>query len=92
MQFPRTVILLRILSITICLGTLSVWIAGGAHRGWTQTSITEFQHDVVTGIEYPVQRPGFVPGVEILATGLLIGAAFFATSWVVARRPRVARS
>lgn len=83
----RIIRLLTILSVFVCAITLTAWIAGGAHRGWTQTRILEMHFDEITGIEYPVERPGFVPGVELLGLGLFTGAVLGAAGWVAGRRP-----
>ena len=74
--------LLRITALVIMLLTLGVWLATGAHRGWTKTSVTVVEIEPVTGLENPVQKKQFVMGVELLGVGLtaaaaLAGASFF---------------
>ena len=84
---PRVIRLFTILAILAGALTLTGWVVGGAHRGWTQTRIVEMHFDEITEIEYPVERSGFVPGIEILGLGLFTGAILGATGWVISRRP-----
>jgi hypothetical protein len=74
--------LLRILALLLAIAGLSIWIAGGAHRGWTKTSGTVMKTDPVTEIVYPEVEKKFTPGVEFPAGGLaggmaLVGISFF---------------
>lgn len=64
---------LRILALLVALAVILTWVGTGAHRGWTQTEITEMRVDAITGIEYPETRAGFVAGLDFLGAGL--GAA-----------------
>lgn len=73
---------LHIAALLIALLTLGTWLATGAHRGWTKTSVTVVEIEPVTGLENPVQKKQFVMGVELLGAGLaaaaaLAGASFF---------------
>lgn len=79
---------LRLLAIFLFLVTTTVWFAGGAHRGWTRTTITEMRYDEFTGIEYPVQRDAFVPGVDLLGAGFLAAAVIGSASLIGSRRRR----
>ena len=56
---------LRGAALALLVGGFGVWLATGAHLGFTQTSLMTMQRDEVTGIDYPQRRPGFVAGVEI---------------------------
>lgn len=76
--------------LALALGT---WLATGAHRGWTRTSIVETRRDDITGIDYPVRRAAFVAGVEIPLLGTLAAAALAGASFVRRhRRPVLARA
>jgi len=55
---------LRGAALALLVGGLGVWLATGAHLGFTQTSLVTMKRDEVTGIEYPERRPGFVAGIE----------------------------
>ena len=66
---------LNILALVVALAVVSFWLATGASRGWTRTSMPVKTVDQVTGIEGIEYRKQFVPGVDFLA-GTLLGAAF----------------
>lgn len=68
---------LQILAATIAIGSLGVWAALGANRGWTKTSRVVKTLDEVTGIEGIIYEKQFQPGVDFLGAGLL-GAGFLA--------------
>ncbi|HEY0967985.1 MAG TPA: hypothetical protein VGD88_11400 [Opitutaceae bacterium] len=71
---PRFLRALRISALVIALATAATWVGTGAHRGWTRTTIVEQQFDEITGIQYPVSRPGFIAGLEVLALGIATAA------------------
>ena len=77
---------LRVLAAALAVGGVGVWLATGAHRGWTRTSEVEIRRDEITGINYPVRREKFTAGIEI-PVAALVGAAALS---VIARvlRPR----
>jgi hypothetical protein len=73
---------LQILALTVALASSAVWIAAGANRGWTKTSVPVKTVDDVTGIEGIEYRKHFVPGLDFLGamtlgTGILAGVSFF---------------
>ncbi len=73
--------LLRILAAVLIIGALGAWLALGANRGWTKTSVAIKTLDDVTGIEGVTYQKKFIPGVDFLgAAGLgaliLAGASF----------------
>jgi hypothetical protein len=65
---------LCILALVVALAAVSIWLATGASRGCTRTSVPVKTVDQVTGIEGIEYRKQFVPGVDFLA-GTLLGAA-----------------
>ena len=77
---------LRVLAAALAVGGVGVWLATGAHRGWTRTSEVQIRRDEITGIDYPVRREKFTAGIEI-PVAVLVGAAALS---VIARvlRPR----
>lgn len=77
---------LRVLAVALAVGGVGVWLATGAHRGWTRTSEVEMRRDEITGIDYPARREKFTAGIEI-PVAALVGAAALS---VIARvlRPR----
>ena len=73
---------LQILALGVALGVLAVWLATGANRGWTKTSVPVKTLDEVTGIEGISYQKKFLPGVDFLGAGfggaaLLAGASLF---------------
>ncbi len=72
---------LRILAFAFFLALLSWWAAAGMNHGWTKTSVSTMETDPITGINYPVWKKQFVPGIDLLAVGtgctaVLIGISF----------------
>jgi hypothetical protein len=68
---------LRIAAVVLALGVTLSWVALGANRGWTRTSVAVKTLDDVTGIEGIEYRKQFVPGLELLG-GALLGTGFLA--------------
>ncbi len=74
--------MLQVLGLVIAMSALIAWVAMGANRGWTKTSVEVKTVDEVTGIEGIHYRKVFLPGVEFLggalfAAGVLVGASIF---------------
>ena len=65
---------LQILALVVAAVAVISWLALGANRGWTRTSVPVKSVDAVTGIEGIEYRKQFVPGVDLLGCAL-IGAA-----------------
>jgi len=66
--------------VVLILVAGALWLARGAHRGWTQTSVPVKTLDEVTGLQGIDYRPRFVPGLDflgaaLLGAGLLAGAS-----------------
>ncbi len=64
---------LRLLALAVLLAAVGYWLATGANRGWTKTSVPIKTVDDVTGIEGVTYRKQFVPGLDFLAAA--VGAA-----------------
>lgn len=72
---------LQLLALALVLSAGGLWLATGAHRGWTRTSVPVKTVDDVTGIEGISYHPGFVPGVHflgmaVIGAGALAGVSF----------------
>ena len=70
----------RLLALILVVAACLIWLARGANRGWSKTSVPVRIVDEVTGIEGVQYRPRFVPGLDFLAAavlgaGLLAGAS-----------------
>lgn len=73
---------LQIAALTLVLGSGALWVAGGASRGWTKTSVAVKTVDEVTGLEGITYRRQFVAGLDflggaLLGGGVLAGASLF---------------
>ena len=75
---------LRILALLIFAVALITWLATGANRGWTKTSVEVKTVDEVTGIEAHSYRKQFVPGVDFVAVAVL-GAGLLAGTSLIFR-------
>ena len=74
--------ILQLLAILVLLAAGALWLATGANRGWTNTSVMVKKLDPVTDIEGISYENRFQPGVDILGAaalgaGLLAGASLF---------------
>jgi len=67
------------LAVVVC--ATAVWLATGASRGWTKTSVPVRTLDEVTGLEAIHYQPRFVPGLDFLGTAALAGAALAGCSF-----------
>lgn len=74
--------ILRFLAVLVLLAAGATWLATGANRGWTKTSVAVKTLDEVTGIEGITYQKKFLPGVDFLGAAfggaaVLMGASFF---------------
>ena len=79
--------MLRIMSAILVLAAVGVWLATGANRGWTKTSVLVKKTDEVTGITVDEYQTRFVPGVDLLGAALL-GSALLAGASFLLRKPQ----
>jgi hypothetical protein len=73
---------LQLLALLVVLAAGVTWLATGANRGWTKTSVAVKTLDPVTEIEGISYQKKFLPGVDflgaaIILSGALAGASFF---------------
>ena len=61
------------------------WLALGANRGWTKTTVTRWEKDPVTEIDGPVIQKKFVPGIDLLAVCVAGALALFIASLFVSK-------
>ena len=78
----------RILALVVVRGSLSLWLATGASRGWTRTSVPVKQVDADTGIEGVTYERRFVPGVDFLGAALLVAGTLGGFSFLCRNQPR----
>lgn len=86
MKTDRLSRILRWSALAVGAAGLGVWLAAGAHWGWTQTSTVTMQRDEITGIDYPVRAAAFRPGVEIPLLATATAAMLGGIAWVSRRR------
>ena len=77
--------ILQWLALGIAAAAVVGWLALGANRGWTKTTVTRWQKDPVTEIDGPVIEKKFVPGIDLLVVCLAGGLALFAVSLFVSK-------
>jgi hypothetical protein len=73
---------LQILAVLVLLVAGVTWLATGASRGWTKTSVMVKTPDPVTGLDGISYEKKFIAGVDFLGAaalgaGLLAGASLF---------------
>lgn len=80
--------ILRSVAVILAVSAVVWWLAAGANRGWTKTSVPVVQLDEVTGLESRTYVDRFVPGLEVLGGLLaLAGAGLVAVRFVRPGRP-----
>lgn len=78
---------LRIAALLTLLGTLTFWMAKGAHTGWSQDRVPISKTDDVTGIVFTAYEDRYVPGIDILGGGVLLSALLLVTSFLIRITP-----
>jgi hypothetical protein len=78
---------LQILAVLVLLAAGTTWLATGASRGWTKTSVMVKTLDPVTGIEGITYERKFLPGVDFLGAAFG-GAAMLAGASLFFRKPK----
>jgi hypothetical protein len=75
----------RAFALLLFVATMALWLATGANRGWTKTSVPVKRTDEVTGITVDVYQKRFVPGADFLGAALL-GSGILAGASVLIRK------
>ena len=76
------------LATLFLVATCGAWLLGGAHSGWTRTSLPVEKTDEITGLTYREYERRFQPGVDFLAAGVVIAAGLGGISCIAGRRSR----
>ena len=79
---------LRLTAALLLIGSIVIWAAAGASRGWTETSVPMKIVDPVTGLEGVQWQKKFVPGVDFLGAALLGAVLLTAVSFFVPSRSK----
>ena len=77
---------LRLIAAVCMLATIAWWFAAGAHRGWSMDKVPVEQVDEITGLNYTTYEDRYVPGVEVLGSGIAFGALLLAGTFL--RKPK----
>ncbi len=76
------------MALAVALAATGWWLAMGANRGWTKTSIPKKIVDEVTGIEGMVYEQRFVPGLDFLGAAWLGAGVLAGASRLCRARPK----
>jgi len=79
---------LRAIAVILALAAMATWLATGANRGWTKTSVPVKRTDEVTGITVDDYQKRFVPGVDFLGAALLGAGILAGASFLFRNRPQ----
>ena len=77
--------ILQRIALGLAAAAVAGWLALGANRGWTKTTVTRWQKDPVTEIDGPVVEKKFVPGLDLVALCLTGALALFIASLFVSK-------
>ncbi len=77
--------ILQAFAMLLALAASLVWLAAGASRGWTKTSVPVKSVDEVTGLEGITYERRFVPGLDFLG-GAWLGAGALAGASLMFRK------
>jgi hypothetical protein len=72
--------ILQLLAVLVLLAAGTTWLATGANRGWTKTSVMVKTLDPVTGIEGITYQKKFIAGVDFLGVSALLAGLLGGTS------------
>ena len=82
----------RAVALLLFLAALVSWLAAGANRGWTKTSVPVKRIDDVTGITVDDYQKRFVPGIDFLGAALLGSGSLAGASFLVRKQKPQASS
>jgi uncharacterized protein YxeA len=73
--------ILQLLAVLVLVAAGVTWLATGANRGWTKTSVMVKTLDPVTEIEGITYEKKFLPGVDFLGAAFVVAGALAGTSF-----------
>ena len=74
--------LVQTLALFIAVTGLIVWLLGGARLGFFVVTEEIPKIDPVTEIEYTERQDKFLPGIDFLAGGFILGGSFYLLSFL----------
>jgi hypothetical protein len=72
--------ILQLMAVLVLLAAGATWLATGANRGWTKTSVVVKTFDPVTEIEGITYQKKFLPGLDFLGGSALLAGLLGGTS------------
>jgi hypothetical protein len=78
---------LQLLAMLVLLAAGATWLATGASRGWTKTSVMVKTTDPVTGLDGISYEKKFIAGVDFLGAAAL-GAGLLASTSLFFRKQK----
>ena len=72
--------ILQLMAVLVLLAAGATWLATGANRGWTKTSVVVKTLDPVTEIEGISYQKKFLPGLDFLGGSALLAGLLGGTS------------
>jgi hypothetical protein len=90
----KIAVVLRWAAVAVGVSGAIFWVACGANRGWSKTSVPIHKKDPVTDQDYIEWQKKFVPGVEFIAADVgvavvLFGVSFFTRGTIGAARSSI---
>ena len=61
---------------------LAYWLTAGAHTGWSMNRIPIEQTDEITGLVFTSYQERYVPGIEVLGGGLVLGFVLLGVTFI----------
>ena len=72
--------------LLLAIAGLVIWLVGGARKGFYVVTEELPKLDPITEIAYSVTQSKFLPGIEVLVLGLILGGSFFLISFLSSKR------
>lgn len=79
------------IALYISLAGALVWLLGGARKGFYVISEEIPKLDPVTEIEYTERHDKFLPGIDFLLGGVILGGSFYLVSFLFPK-PLISKS
>jgi uncharacterized membrane protein SpoIIM required for sporulation len=77
---------IRAIVVLAVAGLLAFWLSAGAHTGWSMNRVPIEQTDEITGLVFTTYEERYIPGIEVLGGGLVLGALLFATTFFLPKK------
>mgnify|MGYP001254417466 FL=1 len=78
-------IVIQRIGLYLAVAGILIWLIGGARKGPYVISEEIEMIDLVTEQDYSERHPKFIPGIEPLFLGIILGGSFFLLSFLFSR-------